>query len=91
MSHRTSAARWLADQPPTQPFSLPIPIVYERGADHARWEYRVVTIDLREQTPLDDERLGALGAEGWLLVGAIQPPGAHDAAQSIIYYFARQA
>ncbi len=81
----------LSDQPPTQPFSLPIPIVYERGADHTHWEYRVVAVDLREEPPLDEERLAALGAEGWLLAGAIQPPAARDVSHSVVYYFVRQA
>jgi hypothetical protein len=78
-------------QPPAQPFSLPLPIVYERVTDRARWEYRVVSVDLREEPPLDEERLGALGAEGWLLAGAIQPPVARDVSHTIIYYFVRQA
>lgn len=83
--------RTLADQPTAQPFALPIPVVYEQTAARAQWEYRVVSVDLREEPPLDDERLAALGAEGWLLVGAIQPPGARDVSYTIVYYFVRQA
>lgn len=85
------SAHTLADQPQTQPFSLPIPMVYERDANRAQWEYRVVAVDLREEPPLDEERLAALGAEGWLLAGAIQPPSARETSHSIIYYFVRQA
>jgi hypothetical protein len=85
------APRTLADQPPTQPFSLPMPIVYERVTDRVHWEYHVVTVDLREEPPLDDERLSALGAEGWLLAGAVQPPSARETAHTIVYYFVRQA
>ncbi|HEY7851126.1 MAG TPA: hypothetical protein VIC27_13735 [Ktedonobacterales bacterium] len=85
------APRTLADQPPAQPFALPMPMVYERVNDRIHWEYHVVSVDLREEPPLDDERLSALGAEGWLLAGAIQPPGAHETAHSIVYYFVRQA
>lgn len=79
------------DQPPTQPFALPLPIVYEHVAERLRWEYRVVSVDLREEPPLDDERMSALGAEGWLLAGAIQPPGTRDVSHTIVYYFVRQA
>ena len=79
------------DQPPTQPFALPLPIVYEHVAERLQWEYRVVSVDLREEPPLDDERMAALGAEGWLLAGAVQPPGARDVSHTIIYYFVRQA
>jgi hypothetical protein len=81
----------LSEQPPTQPFALPMPIVYERVNDRTHWEYRVVTVDLREEPPLDEERMGALGAEGWLLAGAIQLPSAHDVAHTVVYYFVRQA
>ncbi len=79
------------DQPPAQPFALPLPIVYEQVTDRTKWEYRVVSVDLREEPPLDDERMAALGAEGWLLAGAVQPPGARDVSHTIIYYFVRQA
>lgn len=91
MSVPFHSVRTLADQPPTAPFSLPIPMVYERDPQRAQWEYRVVSVDLREEPPLDDERLASLGAEGWLLAGAIQPPSAREAAHTIIYYFVRQA
>jgi hypothetical protein len=91
MSLWTYLPRTLADQPPAQPFSLPMPIVYERVAERVHWEYHVVTVDLREEPPLDDERLSALGAEGWLLAGAVQPPSAREAAHTIVYYFVRQA
>lgn len=95
MSHSSPVSRASFTQPPTQtpaqPFSLPMPIVYERVTERARWEYRVVSVDLREEPPLDEERLGALGAEGWLLAGAIQPPGTRDASHTIVYYFVRQA
>lgn len=83
--------RSLADQPPAQPFSLPMPIVYERVTDRTHWEYHVVAVDLREEPPLDEERLTALGAEGWLLAGAVQPPSARETAHTIVYYFVRQA
>lgn len=83
--------RAMSEQPPTQPFALPLPIVYERVTERAHWEYRVVSVDLREEAPLDEERLAALGAEGWLLAGAIQPPSARETAHTIVYYFVRQA
>ncbi len=90
-SYETQTAPMYADQPLTQPFALPIPIIYDQAPDRARWEYRVVTVDLREEPPLDDERLAALGAEGWLLAGAIQPLSARETAHTVVYYFVRQA
>jgi len=80
-----------ADQSVGQPFALPIPIIYDQAPDRIRWEYRVVSVDLREEPPLDDQRLAALGAEGWLLAGAIQPPSARETAHIVVYYFVRQA
>lgn len=91
MSFWMPASRKLSEPPQTQPFSLPMPIVYERVNDRIHWEYRVISVDLREEPPLDDERMTALGAEGWLLAGAIQPPSARDVSHTIIYYFVRQA
>ncbi|HEX8995701.1 MAG TPA: hypothetical protein VF812_06700 [Ktedonobacterales bacterium] len=91
MSLWMHAPRALSSQPPTPPFSLPMPIVYDQTPQRAAWEYRVVWVDLREESPLDDERMAALGAEGWLLAGVVQPPSARDNAHTIIYYFVRQA
>jgi len=91
MSLWSTSSRASFTQPPTQPFSLPMPIVYERITERVRWEYRVVSVDLREEPPLDEERLSALGAEGWLLASAVQPPSARDDAHTIVYYFVRQA
>ncbi len=67
MSFWSPGTRGVFSQPTPQPFGLPMPIVYERVTEQVHWEYRVVTIDLREEPPLDEERLSALGAEGWLL------------------------
>ncbi len=95
MSLWSSASRASFTQPPaqpsSQPFTLPMPIVYERVTERVRWEYRVVSVDLREEPPLDEERLNALGAEGWLLTEAIRPPSVRDVSHIINYYFVRQA
>jgi hypothetical protein len=72
-----------------RPFPAAAPIVFER-ADPPKWEYRVVTIDLREEAPLDDERLTALGADGWLLAGLVPVP-TRDTLPRVVYYFVRPA
>ncbi|HEU0027634.1 MAG TPA: hypothetical protein VFQ25_11010 [Ktedonobacterales bacterium] len=78
------------EQKPPQPFSLPMPIVYERVSEPPRWEYHSVTIDLREDEPLDERALNALGAEGWMLVSVAHPVGKSESAR-LIYYFMRPA
>lgn len=75
---------------PPQPFSVPTPIVYERVSEPQRWEYHCVTIDPREDEPLDERALNALGADGWLLVSVIQPAGKGETSP-LIYYFMRPA
>jgi hypothetical protein len=69
--------------------SLPMPVVFER-AEPQRWEYHVVTIDPREDEPLDEAVLGKLGAEGWLLAGVLPYPTG-SASAKIVYYFVRSA
>ncbi|MEO7001228.1 MAG: hypothetical protein ABI068_05470 [Ktedonobacterales bacterium] len=69
--------------------TLPLPIVYERIAP-TRWEYKVVTRDPREEAPLDEEQLQALGAEGWLLASILEEPGPQG-VRRIHYYFVRAA
>lgn len=67
---------------------VPTPMIYE-DARPARWEYRVVTVDLREEAPLDDERLGELGAEGWILTCVLPLPSGSDPVRRLLYHFAR--
>jgi hypothetical protein len=74
--------------PPFGGQSLPMPVVFER-AEPQRWEYHVVTIDPREDEPLDETVLGKLGAEGWLLASVLPPSG--GASAKIVYYFVRSA
>jgi hypothetical protein len=74
---------------PVSPQHPPTPIIFEE-APRARWEYRVVTIDPREEEPLGEERLSALGAEGWLLAGILPHP-AERVVTRISYYFVRAA
>jgi hypothetical protein len=70
-------------------FSVPTPVVFEPMAPQ-KWEYHVARIDTREQAPLDEDALGALGAEGWLLAGVLTLPGRADAPY-LLYYFVRAA
>jgi hypothetical protein len=58
--------------------------------DPARWEYRVVIVDPREDEPLEETRLTELGAEGWLLAGVVQSATGF-AAGKLYYYFVRAA
>lgn len=67
----------------------PLPIVYE-PAEPAQWEYHVVSIDPREDEPLDETALAALGADGWLLAGILPSPAGEPKAR-IHYYFVRHA
>ncbi len=67
---------------PNQHASLPV--VYEQLPVET-WQYRIITIDLRENAPLDEENLTPLGSEGWLLCGIVQPVG----TSKLIYYFLR--
>lgn len=69
--------------------SLPLPIVYER-IERTRWEYKIISIDLREEAPLGEEQMQPLGAEGWLLAGILEEPGA-SSIRRISYYFVRAA
>lgn len=78
------------EQKPPQPFSVPMPIVYERVSEPTRWEYHSVAIDLREDEPLDESALNALGADGWMLVSVSQPASKSESAW-LIYYFMRPA
>lgn len=78
------------EQQSTSPFGMPTPIVYERITEQQRWEYHSVTIDLREDEPLDEPALNALGADGWMLMSVVQPASRGDAAR-LIYYFMRPA
>ena len=70
--------------------ALHVPMVYESiAANPPRWDYRVVSVDPREEELPDEARLSQLGAEGWLLVGVLEPRrGA--ASSRVHYYFVRQ-
>lgn len=79
----------LGAEPFGQGPSLPMPIIYERvEAAQQKWDYKVVTIDPREELPLDEQRLAVLGAEGWLLAGILQHPS-ERAISRVSYYFVR--
>jgi len=63
----------LSDQKDVR-FAVPIPMVYENVQPQpARWEYRVLSIDAREEDLPSTELLNELGNQGWLLVGILDP------------------
>jgi hypothetical protein len=66
--------------------ALPMPVVFDEMGPQ-RYEYHVVNIDPREDEPLDETALQALGKEGWLLAGILPP--ADGASRRIVYYFLR--
>jgi hypothetical protein len=78
---------WLSREEPRVPAYIPAPMVFE-PREPQRWAYHVVRIDLREDEPLDEALLNALGAEGWLLAG-MQEPQPHADRPYLYYYFVR--
>lgn len=67
-----------------------VPMVYEQvPVEPVRWEYRVLTVDAREEDLPDAARLNELGAEGWLLVGVLDQ-GVNGRRSLVHYYFVRQ-
>ena len=66
---------------PKQPEPIHPPMIYVK--ESLKWEYKQITRDLEKESPLSDEELNALGAEGWEMSGiAQQPPLTY-------YYFKR--
>jgi hypothetical protein len=76
-------------RPPHPAMPMPLPMVFEPAA-RARWEYRVVVIDPREEEPLDESRAAELGADGWLLAAVLENPAGRYGGR-IYYYFVRAA
>lgn len=66
-----------------------IPMVYEE-AQAARWEYKVLTIDPREESLPDEQHLSALGKESWALIGLLDERSSGK-GNKVHYYFMRQA
>jgi len=70
--------------------ALHIPMVYESiTASPQHWEYRVLSIDTREEALPDEARLSELGTQGWLLVSVLEPRQS-EAHGRVYYYFVRQ-
>lgn len=67
-----------------------IPTVYETEEPRpARWEYRVLAIDPREEELPDSERFNELGKDGWFLSGLLDER-ATSKGEKVHYYFVRQ-
>lgn len=70
--------------------ALHVPMVYESiAASPAHWEYHILSVNLSEETLPDEARLSELGAQGWLLVGVLEPRQS-EAHSRVYYYFVRQ-
>lgn len=84
-----SSWRILSGQNDVQP-ALHVPMVYENlPASQPDWEYRVLSVDTREEALPDEARLSELGAQGWLLVSVLEPRRPESAGH-VHYYFVRQ-
>lgn len=89
MMFSMSSWKQFAGQNDVQP-ALHIPMVYENiPASPLHWEYRVLSIDTREEALPDQAYLSELGAQGWLLVGVLEPRQS-EARARVYYYFVRQ-
>ena len=66
---------------------LSMPVVFDEVGPQ-RYEYHVVSIDPREDEPLDETALQALGKDGWLLAG-ILPLAEGSPTKRLVYYFVR--
>jgi hypothetical protein len=69
--------------------ALHIPMVYEQAAP-SRWEYRVLTVQPAEKDLPDEERLNALGRDGWIMAGLLDER-ISGTGKFVHYYFVRQA
>ncbi len=66
-----------------------VPMVYENtDPTPIRWEYRVLTIDTREQELPDAAQLNELGSDGWILAGMLD---SRSEGSFVYYYFVRQS
>lgn len=69
----------LPGQPPrpSQP-----PMVYVNR--ELTWEYRAIIRNLEKETPLNEDELNKLGADGWEMTGIVDHP------PLVYFYFKRQ-
>ncbi len=75
----------MSGQADVQP-APPMPMVYEDvPLRPARWEYQVLTIDVREQDLPDADVLNRLGKEGWLLISVVEQH--RQASTSLVHYY----
>lgn len=85
----TSVWKHFAGQNDVQP-TLHIPMVYENVPYNApRWEYRVLSVDTREEALPDETYLNELGAQGWMLISVLEQRRS-ESGSLVHYYFARQ-
>jgi hypothetical protein len=89
MIFRTDSWRTIAGQDDVQR-TLHVPMVYENVPTAVpQWEYRLVSVDPREEDLPAETALNELGAQGWMLVSVLaQSQSERDFR--IHYYFVRQ-
>ncbi|HLZ62110.1 MAG TPA: hypothetical protein VKR06_34625 [Ktedonosporobacter sp.] len=85
----SSPFQTLMQQRPSAGFIPDLKIYEEVRQEVAHWEYQTLTIDTNERALPDDERLNALGREGWLLI-AVLPERPTGDVSLVHYYFIRQ-
>jgi hypothetical protein len=66
-------------QPQRAASQQPMVYVYEKQA----WEYRIISRNVADESPLSDDELNDLGRGGWELVGVAPLPG------KVQFYFKR--
>ena len=64
-----------------------VPMVYEKFEPApTRWEYHMLTVDIREQELPDTTQLNELGSKGWILVNVVD----QTTSSYVYFYFVRQ-
>ncbi len=86
-----ASATWLtkAGQDDMRP-SLRVPMVYERvQASRVCWEYRVLSVDAREEALPVAAQFDELGSEGWLLTTILEE-SIGSSGRRYHYHFVRE-
>ena len=89
MWFKTPSWQKIAGQTDVQP-SLHVPMVYERVPSSPwLWEYRVLSVNTREEPLPNTESLDELGNQGWLLISVLEQRLTTSGSR-IHYHFVRR-